>query len=274
MKARTIVFILFLSLLFSCAGSRKDTRMPKVKGKLQLDYPLSAQLNRIEGQVLVGVFVNQDGRAQLVELLESSGSEELDTAAQDYAKNIEYEPALLNGKTIEAWTKLLLRYRLTEVPFNPTQWVMDVSYYHSKVENSKDSLQREKNLRRVYANLHGLSHHAAKNPEVKVNDYILNVITDDIRQKYKPFWNTFVAPFAVYDDFLHRYPSCSFIDRVKEDLEDQLIDTQYAIKIRSVKKSRLLSKSENLLQIIDQRLQELNQLKDKDKADVAEVRGR
>ncbi len=263
MKIRTLFLFFQFLLILSCAGSKRDTRLPRVKEKLQLDYPLSAQLDRVEGKVLVGVFVNQRGKAEYVELLESSGSGVLDRAALEYARDIEFVPALLDGKPIEAWTKLLLRYRLSEVPFNPRQWVQDISYYQHKVKTAKDSLQKEKILRKIYANLYGLSHHVAVNPDVAVNYYILQVITDEIKQTYQPFWDTFVAPFAVYDDFLHRYPSCSFVDRVKADLEHQLIETEYAIKIRSITQSRLLSKSDKLLQIIRERLQALNPLKKK-----------
>jgi TonB family protein len=253
----SIVTILLLSLMIpGCASKR--LRVPKVKSDIRLDYPLAAQLERLEGEVMLAVFVNKKGEVEQVELLQSSGHEELDEAALQFTKTLQYNPGTVDDKPVDAWSKLLLNYKLTEVPFNDDQWFRDVLYYQSRVEDAQDSLAREQNLRRLFTHYRGLSAYVERNPQQDINFYIRQVITDASDDRWSDFWSRLAAPFVVYDDFLRRYPNCSFADQVQEQLIEELIKVKHQLRVKALRST--LSKT--LLRMIDQvesRLEELNQ---------------
>jgi len=251
------LIIILIILTLGCGHTRY--RSPKVISKIDLDYPLSAQLNRVEGQVLIAVFVTKQGKPEEVRLIESSGHKDLDEAALKFARNVVFEPAELDGKPVSSWTRLLLRYKLSEVYFEEGQWLSNVINLQKKIAVEKDSVQREIYLKRLYTKLVGLKNYAERNDEVNINDVIRQVISKKIQNRYSKFWKEFPAAFAVFDDFLERYPDASFINRVKEDLIKLLVDTEYAIRLKAVKSKRISKKYSNLINIIEQRLNDLQQ---------------
>ncbi len=253
----SIVTILIFSLMIpGCASKR--LRVPKVKSDIQLDYPLAAQLERMEGEVMLAVFVNKKGEVEQVELLKSSGHAELDEAALEFTKTLQYNPGTIDDNPVDAWSKLLLNYKLTKVPFDDDQWFRDVLYYQSQVNDFQDSLSREQNLRRLFTHYRGLSTYVERNPQRDINFYIRQVINDASDDRWSDFWSRIAAPFVVYDDFLRRYPNCSFADQVQEQLISELIEVKHQMRVKALRST--LSKT--LLRMIDQvesRLEELNQ---------------
>ncbi len=232
-------------------------RQPKVKAERELDYPLSAQLNRVEGNVLLGVFVDNEGKALEVQILQSSGHDDLDDNAVDYAMGVPYEPGLIDGNPVEAWTKLLLRYKLTDVPFEENEWLRNVRNFQDKAQAAPDSIARYHALRKLYAQYHGLSVYVDRHQERDINPYIKLVVSDRIIDRWYPFWDVFPVAFAVFDDFWERYPNIAFRDQVYDDLVDKLVEAKYQIQIKAIQSSRFARKSIRLSEMIDQRIAEL-----------------
>ena len=117
-----IAFLLLLLAVLTLGCGTTRFRSPKVISDKKLSYPLSAQINKIEGSVVVGVFVSKRGKPVDIRLFQSSDSKDLDNAALKFAKETKFEPAVLDGQPIGAWTKLILRYKLSEVYFEEDKW--------------------------------------------------------------------------------------------------------------------------------------------------------
>jgi len=224
---------------------------------MQLDYPLAAQLQKIEGETLVGVFVNTEGHPEDVTLVESSGHDELDHAALKFAKTLTFQPALLDNKPISAWTRLLLRYRLTEVMFENDRWLVEVQSLHGQAKAEKDSTKREAILRKLYTNYIGLTNYVDRREDLEINSTIRSVLTKAVEQHWQPFWDIVPASFTVFDDFLQRYPQSALTERIKDDLMQQLVEAEYRIKIKALSSNRLARKSPELIQMLESRLEEL-----------------
>lgn len=75
-------------------------------------YPAYAKKKRIEGKVLLDVFVKTDGTAMTVTVKRSSGSSMLDKAALRAVKNWRFIPAKKSGKIIEAKVIVPIEFKI------------------------------------------------------------------------------------------------------------------------------------------------------------------
>lgn len=86
-------------------GSTKNPRPP---------YPAAAFAARIEGRVIVKVHVMADGKPAEVQLLQTSGSAQLDKSALDTLAKWELQPARKNGEAIEQWIEIPIHFRVLQ----------------------------------------------------------------------------------------------------------------------------------------------------------------
>jgi protein TonB len=77
-------------------------------------YPDRARNDGMEGTALLRLRIAADGTTQEIRLLRSTGHRLLDEAAQAAARRWEIAPALQEGRTIEAWVDVPVRFRLDE----------------------------------------------------------------------------------------------------------------------------------------------------------------
>ena len=75
-------------------------------------YPALAQLQGVEGTVLLDTVVGRDGR--VLEVRPSSGPPELATAAVDAVKNWRFSPFTLDGDAVEVETTIAVEFRLKD----------------------------------------------------------------------------------------------------------------------------------------------------------------
>ena len=85
---------------------------PKLISKNSLVYPQEAIQYNIEGKVKVDILVNKDGNAYRVQIVQSSGSAILDSTAIEYARNLKFIPAQVEGKPRNIWVAMLFKYFL------------------------------------------------------------------------------------------------------------------------------------------------------------------
>lgn len=238
--------------LMSCASSSKFQR-PKVISDQPLDYPLSAQLDRIEGDVLLAVYVEEDGTPQHVKIVESSGNAELDSAAYRFAHDLSFKPALLDENQIASWTKLLLRYRLSELPFERDTWLQDVKHYQKQIAAAEDSTRRQRFQKKLIARYVGLLTYCEKFGNPSINRVIKRVISSEIKEVWNPFWNVVPAPFAVFDDFLYKYPETPYSEDVKQKLLTALVRAEGRIRVKSFNSDRMNREHLDLLRVLEER---------------------
>lgn len=76
------------------------------------DYPSSARRAGIEGQVRLRALVDENGRVKLVEIVQGSGNDALDASARKTLKKWRFSPAEVNGKRLEKWCILTIKFEL------------------------------------------------------------------------------------------------------------------------------------------------------------------
>jgi len=60
-------------------------------------------MNEEQGNVLISVFVNTDGKVKVAKVKKSSGSRSLDRAASKAFSLCTFKPAMKNGEPQESW---------------------------------------------------------------------------------------------------------------------------------------------------------------------------
>jgi TonB family protein len=244
-------------MLMQCASTTKRIRPPRVQSDLKLDYPIAAQMNRMEGQVDIAVFVNSHGHVEEVKLLKSSGFQVLDEAAVIYSQKVHFEPALVDNKPVSAWTRLILRYRLTEVTFDRGRWLSEVRSDLKRIPVEPDSLKRETLLRRLYTNYAGLYNYSTNRNDLLVNDIAELVVDQRIKERWQPLWPFYALPFVVLEDFLLRFPDSALVPRAKEDLVRMLLDVEFRIRMDSLHSESKARRGLPFIDLIESRLREL-----------------
>jgi periplasmic protein TonB len=86
-------------------GSSKNPRPP---------YPPAAFLGHIEGRVLIKAHVMADGKLVEVQLLQTSGSTQLDQSAIETIARWEVQPARKNGQPVDQWIEIPINFRIIQ----------------------------------------------------------------------------------------------------------------------------------------------------------------
>ncbi len=75
-------------------------------------YPREAQRRRVEGTVLLRVHVGADGEAGDIDLVQGSGSRDLDRAAVEAVRRWRFAPATRNGQPVESAVQVPIAFNL------------------------------------------------------------------------------------------------------------------------------------------------------------------
>jgi protein TonB len=76
------------------------------------DYPRMSKRLGEQGKVVVKVLIGEDGRAQKVELLTTSGFERLDKSAMEAAMRWRYVPGKRGGVAEAMWYQVPIQFTL------------------------------------------------------------------------------------------------------------------------------------------------------------------
>ena len=101
--------ILVTSNTTEIKGSEYDTK-PKLKTYVKPTYPKDARKNKIEGKVILKVFINKSGSISEAVILQ--GIPELNNAAKNAAMQYKFKPAELNGEPVDVWFPLGITFKL------------------------------------------------------------------------------------------------------------------------------------------------------------------
>ena len=109
-EAATFVLLLATATLSTACGA-DDVEKPVPRfDESPVEYPLELWADGVEGNALVRVLVNEEGRVDSATIAESSGHPVLDSAAVAGAKAMEFDPALKDGEPIEAWAHVPVEF--------------------------------------------------------------------------------------------------------------------------------------------------------------------
>ena len=88
------------------------TAIPRGGYQVRPSYPNSARRLGIQGMTTLRVYVAADGRVGDVQVQESAGHPDLDTAAADAVKRWRFEPARRGTEPVGVWVLLPVEFRL------------------------------------------------------------------------------------------------------------------------------------------------------------------
>lgn len=75
-------------------------------------YPRASRQLREQGEVLIAVYVNAEGKPEKVELRRGSGHERLDQAALEAVRRWRFDPARKGEGVLAAWVEVPVRFSL------------------------------------------------------------------------------------------------------------------------------------------------------------------
>lgn len=101
---------LALVALAGCRGDGEIEQPQPLYGGVPIEYPLQMWDQNMEGETLLRVRVADTGGVDTVEVLASSGYTSFDSAAVHGVRRLRFTPALQDGKRIEVWARVPVRF--------------------------------------------------------------------------------------------------------------------------------------------------------------------
>ncbi|MGW8324875.1 MAG: energy transducer TonB, partial [Desulfobacterales bacterium] len=75
-------------------------------------YPRIARIRGYQGNVLLDVLVNKDGKVHDLKIFKSSGYPLLDNAATSTVKHWLFEPGMIGDEKVDMWVRVPIRFEL------------------------------------------------------------------------------------------------------------------------------------------------------------------
>lgn len=92
-------------------GADAEIEQPRpLTAEIPIEYPLHMWDQDMEGETLLRVRVGDTGGVDSVEVVLSSGYLSFDSAAVDGARRLRFSPARQDGKRIEVWAQVPVRF--------------------------------------------------------------------------------------------------------------------------------------------------------------------
>jgi TonB family protein len=111
-------------LLFVPLAARADEpdSLPKLdmsQNNLPPEFPSTSQTNGDHGDVTIAVDIDATGKPLTAKVKTSSGFTDLDQAAVTAALGWHYLAAVKDGTPVEAWTKIVVHFQITDATLTP-----------------------------------------------------------------------------------------------------------------------------------------------------------
>jgi TonB family protein len=111
MRINFLLFTFIIMIIIGCSVSQ--TTQPVLISDNLPFYPLEAELEGIEGETKLSLKINGEGLVENVAVRKSSGSEILDDAAKQYARDLVFTPATLDGEPVDVWITWAVDFQLS-----------------------------------------------------------------------------------------------------------------------------------------------------------------
>lgn len=99
-----------LVMTVACGGEGEIEQPRPLMVDVPIEYPLHMWDQGMEGETLLRVRVGDTGAVDSVEVVESSGYSSFDSAAVAGALKLRFTPARRDGKRIEVWAQVPVRF--------------------------------------------------------------------------------------------------------------------------------------------------------------------
>lgn len=189
---------------------------PKLKKEPKLIYPFSAQQENHYGTATIIFTINKNGEVGETRIYKSSGHLELDAAAENYCKGLEFIPAYENGEAILSNMKWEIKFDLKEFGREIDRRIEEVKTLYSEI----NKLQGEEKFK-AQNDVLLLHDDMVKNMKdgIKFKEYISGVVQSSIIYEWESVGRSFPLTFLLYHDFITRYKDYDSISVVKSKLE-------------------------------------------------------
>jgi TonB family protein len=202
-----IVGMLMLFIIAACSSVEKITEQsytpPSVKIQPRLLYPKYAQENGYTGIAKAIVSISKTGEVEKVQVYKSSGYDILDKAAEDYCKQLTFNPAIRNGNNVSA--------KITwQIDFNISDYNMDANSYMFQIQKLYGSYARTSDAaEKKHLESEILARHNQFVMDMKDAlsfNYVLGkVVSSEIFDEWKNKWDSWPLSFLIYHDFMQRF---------------------------------------------------------------------
>ncbi|MDZ7723148.1 MAG: energy transducer TonB [candidate division KSB1 bacterium] len=249
-----VTAILASVFMFGCATTFQKAH---IKDMPPLEYPLGAQMDEREGEVVLAVYISQDSAIKSLEIQSSSGYADLDSAAMEFGRKVKYIPAQKDNAPIPSWTLLRLNYKLDKTPFAQEKWLREIHLLHKRIAKTSDSYKREKALEELYDASLNLAGSLSLDKSPRINHRLKKLVSDPVYDDWQSLEEVIPLPFVVLKDYLYRYPSSARYNDVKSRLlqfitvfKQKVIDYEGDIP-------RIQERKDKIIEFLDQRISEL-----------------
>lgn len=192
-----------------------------IKESVTFTYPLEAYDQKIEGTVVLRIFINESGHVQKAQVLQSSGFAVLDSSALAFAENARFRPGRVNGKDRGMWLAWPLVYTFDSIAEDTKKWESKVRETQYKAERAKppdiDAAQYQ-----LLVYYRGMARKVVEDRDRELNKTILAVVDPTVRRQWQRYENVWPMSFLLFLDYLHRFPEGSQSKTAREYLLDYL----------------------------------------------------
>jgi protein TonB len=184
-----------------------DIKPPILKQRIEPFYPPQARIKGIQGSVHLNLLVTQQGTVKLTEIINSSGYEILDNAAEEYAMSLNFTPADRDGKPINVWLSWTVNYNLIlyKYPFDEDVYVYKLLHLFTDAEREIGTARTKiyyeiLDLHNEYIN------HIRQNPQFNSSNYLKRYLNSAIYLQWQTFLSEWPLTFIVMQDLIARFP--------------------------------------------------------------------
>ncbi|MFC1543416.1 energy transducer TonB [Candidatus Neomarinimicrobiota bacterium] len=208
-------------ILISCAAPKLITP-GYVPPKILLDsfitfYPSEAYLEKMEGKVILLMYIEKNGYVGKAAITSSSGYDILDSTALSIARTVRLSPGLINGEPAEFWMTWPIIFRLSSAPI----FTIDLEEWRQTAHDLQVTAVEGSFMKRIMAqdNLLGqylkVSKLMAENHSIIPNKTIMELVASPIRDFWIEYQDVWPLEFVLFQDFIYRFPDSWFIPRAK-----------------------------------------------------------
>ena len=221
MKNYLKILVTLSLLLVGCShfsnSVNENVTAPLLKNDPKLIYPFVAQQNNIYGTSTVLFNITKEGIVSETRVHKSSGFEDLDKAAENYCKQLEFIPAKENGTPISSTMRWEVKFNLEDFGNEIKIRIAEVKDLYEDFEtadaNEKNSIQKD--VLKVHDKI------ISKTKDgLKINEYLYQVVLPEIRDEWQYLSESYPLTFLLYHDFVTRYSEYDQMSEVKSRLKE------------------------------------------------------
>jgi len=198
-------------------------RPPIQKNSMEINYPLKAIDQGLEGRVAVKMHISEEGRVKDVKIINSSGHCILDEAARKNALKFTFRPAMQGDHPVDIWISRDFNYVLDDSDLVPVHYLQKIASFSKKLTGRSQAAIRNAQWRllRVHDEY---CRFFTQSGDLSNNKIIKLVVSSKVCEDWKEWWSEGPLYFLVFHDFMLKYPDTEY-------REEAIIKLRYYIEL-------------------------------------------